>query len=54
MLAVLEFYVSGFWVWLEITFGIALLLHGITIGIGLLVPQSTRKEKETEKCPTGN
>tara|TARA_R110002153_G_C13253637_1_gene491862 strand:- start:943 stop:1113 length:171 start_codon:yes stop_codon:yes gene_type:complete len=35
ILEVLQFYVSGFWVWLGITYGLYAIAHGIVLIVGL-------------------
>jgi len=43
MLEVLEFYVSGFWVWFGITLGVALLTHGVAVTTAIIA-QSIRRD----------
>jgi hypothetical protein len=37
MLEILQFYVSGFWVWLGITFGIAIMLLTASIAVHAII-----------------
>lgn len=36
MLEVLQFYVSGFWVWLGLTIGMAVMSHGLLALVGVI------------------
>jgi D-alanyl-lipoteichoic acid acyltransferase DltB (MBOAT superfamily) len=37
MLEILQFYVSGFWVWLGITFGMVIMLQAVSIAVHAIV-----------------
>jgi len=37
MLEVLQFYVSGFWVWVGLTWGLVIVVHGVTLVIAALL-----------------
>jgi hypothetical protein len=37
MLDVMQFYVSGFWIWLGLTIGLGLIIQGILIIAGALL-----------------